>query len=108
LAALPAQEAVTVAHELASGKVTIAALQAPPVVAAPSEDGSLSNDNLSDEGTSSAEAQPAAGVLPQVITALWQPYANNGVAVAAGVVVLLLVVVGVALALRRELTDPPL
>jgi hypothetical protein len=35
------------------------------------------------------------------------PWAQNGVAVAAGVVVLLLVALGMALALRREMTDPP-
>jgi hypothetical protein len=112
LASLPSEQALAVAHELASGKVTIATLQAPPVAA--SSDRATSNDAMlngapGDTG-SSAEAgspvKPAAGI-PASVVALWTPWANNGVAVAAGVVVLLLIAVGVFLALRREITGPP-
>ena len=54
-----------------------------------------------------APVQPLAG-MPEAVIALWTPWAHNGVAIAAGVLVLLLVAVGVALAVRREIVDPPL
>ncbi|MCC6454587.1 MAG: hypothetical protein IT328_06570 [Caldilineaceae bacterium] len=105
---LTSQEAAQVAQELAKGRVTIAALQAPPVVAASSGDGdSAPEGNAPGDKLSSDEARPAVGIVPEAIIALWQPYADNGVAVAAGLVVVLLVVAGMVLALRREMTDPP-
>jgi hypothetical protein len=49
--------------------------------------------------------------MPEAAATLWTPiaqsgWANNGVAVAAGFVVLLLIAVGMVLALRREMTNP--
>jgi hypothetical protein len=109
VATLPSQEAAEVAHELARGNLTIATLQAPPLVTAPSVEGAggVSAGAVLGDDQPSAEAPPAVRIVPEAVIALWQPYVNNGVAVAAGVVVLLLVAVGLALALRREMTDPP-
>jgi hypothetical protein len=117
LAPLPSQDAATALHELASGRVTIAALQAPPASAAASGDAmqaSSAESNASSTGStssssdsSSAESGSSGGLLPKEVVALWTPWANNGVAVAATLVVLLLIIAGVALALRREITHPP-
>jgi hypothetical protein len=115
LATLSSEQALAVAHELAMGKVTIATLQAPPVAASGSNESASSSNGVLNgapgNGGSSTEADssasPVAG-MPARVVALWTPLANNGVAVAAGIVVLLLVVVGVFLALRREMTNPPL
>jgi hypothetical protein len=112
LGILSSQEALSVAHELASGKLTIAALQTPAVVEAPSGNGNnTASSHAPGAGQSSADASgasanPTAG-MPAAMVALWTPLAHNGVAVAAGIVVLLLVALGMALALRREMTDPP-
>jgi hypothetical protein len=110
LAKLPSGEANRVAHELASGKVTIATLQAPPVVEATSDeraDSKATANNTPDKNVPSAETNPAMAELPQIMAELWRLWANNGVAVAAGVMVLLLLAVGIALAIQRESTDPP-
>jgi hypothetical protein len=113
LADLPAKDAVALAHELESGKATIATLQAPPVVAAVA--GGSDSSNTTEQSLPSTEAaQPSANPAsseatgPETVAAWWEPWANNGVAVAAGVVVLLLVAFGMVMALRRDLTDPPL
>lgn len=109
LATLPSDEVASVTQELVNGGVTIAALQAPLEITV-SEDGraeGTSTSDLPDNALAGAEERPLAGVLPEAVVALWMPWINNGVAVAATIVVLLLVVVGVVLALRRELTDPP-
>jgi hypothetical protein len=97
LAALPTEETAALAHALASGTTTIAALQAPPVVSAPVVEGA---------DVPSVDAEPR-GEVPNAAVALWSAWTNNGVAVAAALVVLLLVIVGMALALRREIANPP-
>jgi hypothetical protein len=104
LATIPSQEASTVAHEVASGKVTIAMLHAPTVAVAPS--GEIARNSRSSQGEASTEASPVA-TMPDAVVAWWTPWINNGIAVATGVVVLLLIAVGVAVTLRREITDPP-
>ena len=79
------------------------------MVKVPSGDGAdrvVASDEVGD-ALASADAQPAARVLPEAVVAQWMPWVDNGVAVAAGIVVLLLVAAGVLLALRREITDPP-
>ena len=101
LGILSSQEALAVAHELASGKLTIAALQAPPIAEAPSGDGTQATRSdapvagQSGADASGASANPTAG-MPEAVVALWTPLAHNGVAVAAGIVVLLLVALGMA------------
>jgi hypothetical protein len=120
LPSLSSQQAANVAHELASGQVTIAALQAPPIVVASSSQGSSDSGSSSDASTSDASSDSASSgsssgidaptwsrVVPKEVVAVWTPWANNGVAVAATVVVLLLIIAGVALALRRQMTHPP-
>ena len=112
LAGLPAKEAVTVVHGLESGEMTIATLQSPPVVAA--------SDNTQAAGTQSS-ASPSTGVAqspsnttapngnPAAVAASsgawWAPWVNNGVAVAAALVVLLLIAVGMVATLRRDIID---
>lgn len=114
LTTLPATQATAVARELASGKKTIASLQMPPV-AAPDEsaadEGAAANPLAASDGQMSADApteaaRPVIG-MPGVVATLWEPVASNGVAVAAGIIVLFLIALGVALAMRREFTDPP-
>ncbi len=69
-------------------------------------DGGPSGDEQLGIDARDSSEHPATG-MPEAVVALWMPWAQNGVAVAAGVVVLLLVALGMALALRREMTDPP-
>jgi hypothetical protein len=130
LATLPSKQASVVADELASGKQTIAALQAPPTVAtelaqstgdsssstsgasgtAQSDSagsGSASNHNEPGLGTLMTQPLSPAGIVPFLAT-LWMMGANNGVVVAAAVLVVLCIAVGVALALQRQVTNPPL
>jgi len=120
LATLSSQQAKQVAGDLASGKQTIAALQAPPVVAAVSNQDSsggstesvvagakAQGDSAASQGESTVESQPLAGIAV-MLAALWATGANNGIIVAAVVLLLLCIAVGVALALQRQITDPPL
>jgi hypothetical protein len=109
LAGLPAKEAIAVAHGLGTGEVTIATLQSPPVVAA--SDNVRASDLPSGELPSAQAAQsPSASTAPatnpvEIVAAWWTPWVNNGIAVAAALVVLLLIAVGMAVTLRREFTD---
>ena len=108
LSPLPAEQAAAITQGLASGEMTIAALQAPP--AAASREAAASNaDRTSGESEASAGSlgTPIAGI-PKTVIDFTSPLAENGVVVAAGVVVLLLIVVGVVLAWRRDSTHPPL
>lgn len=112
LAELSEKETIAVAHALARGETTIALLQAPP--AAPEGDAQTQGEAGATLGGMArseepSAAQPASAENSPAVArwAEWLPWANNGVAVAAGIVVLLLVAVGMVLALRRELTDPP-
>src|SRR5690606_36695359 len=108
---LTPQETAQVAQALANGSLTLAALQAPPAEVVHAGDNSgvaVLGDSVLGNEQPSAEAQPATGLLPEAVIALWMPWIENGVAVAAGIVVLLLVAVGAVLARRREITDPPI
>jgi hypothetical protein len=130
LATLPSKQASVVADELASGKQTIAALQAPPTVATElaqstgdsssstsgasgnaqsysAGSGSASNHNEPGLGTLMTQPLSPAGIVP-FLAVLWMMGANNGVVVAAAVLVVLCIAVGVALALQRQVTNPPL
>ena len=116
LATLPEQEANAIAHELATGNVTIAMLQAPPIAEsvdsrAPSADRPSSSAAASDGEASRTDSgsllAPVAG-MPEAVMTWWAAWPLSGVAVATGVVILLLIAVGAALALRREMTNPPL
>lgn len=116
LAMLPEQEANAIAHELATGNMTIATLQAPPVAksadsSAPSTDRPSSSVAAGDGEASRADSgsllEPVTG-MPEAVMTWWAAWPLSGVAVAAGVVILLLIAVGAALALRREMTNPPL
>ncbi len=108
LATLPNAEATILASAVASGTTTIALLQSPPVV----ELSTVKSPTVDGSGNATVDA-PEAGEAsePGVVVAPRIPWLNNwldnGVAVAAVLVVLLLMAVGLAMALRRELTDPP-
>jgi hypothetical protein len=115
LATLPEKDALAVAHALASGETTIAGLQAPPVAVADADGVDAALSGAANGQRSTEESSPAAkpeAEMPEAAVTVWTLLANsgwagNGVAVAAGVVVLLLIAVGVVMALRREITDPP-
>ena len=130
LATLPVKDANGVVRDLVHGKATIATLQAPPVAAsdasggdksASASEGSASSGSSSipssgaqsgatsgDSGSSSGSLLDPRDGVPEAVLTWWSTWPMSGVAVAAGVVVLLLVAVGMALALRREMADPPL
>ncbi len=105
LATLPPAAAATVVQELVRGEVTIVQLQAPPVVQAapnPVPDNRVEGDEAGGE----AGRDPVAKV-PAAVATWWSVWSMSGVTVAAGIVLVLLIAVGVAMALRRELLDPP-
>lgn len=90
LAGLPAEDAVVIGSQVAQGDVTIAALQTPPTPV------------------------PAVGDVPAVDVATstwmdqmpgWLAPLNNGVVIAAGFMVILLILVGLVLAYRRDHAD---
>lgn len=113
LATLPKEEATETGHALATGQVTIAMLQSPPQAADnDTQGGEVAGVQEELESAEASATAPVAGV-PEVVATWWallvnSGLADNGVAVAAMVVVFLLIAVGMVLALRRELTDPPL
>jgi hypothetical protein len=105
LATLPTEAAVTTVQELLRGDVTIALLQAPPVVqaeVAPARAAPAAHAEVRE-----VERDPVTEV-PVAVTTWWSAWPLSSVAIAAGFVVLLLIAVGMALALRREIVDPPL
>jgi hypothetical protein len=104
LAPMSATEAAAVGEQVARGTVTVAALQAPPPVDA-------DNVTADSERVTPDESAPKASVNPSqawpTLIAMWLPWANNGVAVAAALLLLFLIAAGIVIAMRREMVDPP-
>jgi hypothetical protein len=109
LAPLSAEEAIALAQRVGDGTVTVAALQASPngasVSGASGDDAQVEITPNGEPNVPPQEAAPVAG-LPAAL-ATWTPWADNGVVVAAGLLLLLLVAVGLVVAMRREMVDPP-
>lgn len=107
LATLPAEQAKALAHSLANGELTIATLQSPPVAVGSDGEVSAGGSDLGESEASTGSFGTPMANIPKAVVEFASPLANNGVAVAAGVVILLLIAVGVVMALRREITHPP-